>query len=384
MADRLPSPDVRRPRGRPKGTGIDDRASLTQIVALMRSDAALRATTAIRLAGVTDPSVIRRLRDKLKDGLASGSLVDASGGMRDAAGVIRPDQAAAVATAVPSQPSAQLPESRPAAPGPVAPVQEAAVDPGTLAPTGETPRQAQERALLAAYLAAMSAPRATEVRVPDDPPLPAGAMSAQSEPSPGQGRAWSPDAEIHPRPGPKPDAGRAHASGSDSNPSSKPHGEPRPDSRSTQQAHKPATPPPFGFWPFAPPPSAPASANPFMPWLNMIQGFGGMPAMPGFPGMPSAAPMPMQMPWMPPFLQPFQQRPSSPMPDATRQMEGMRLAVEAMTAMARLQLHLTENAMAYSPMALMLQGQAFVGQMLLAAFSGQAGAMNRPSPGGAG
>ena len=55
----------------------------------------------------------------------------------------------------------------------------------------------------------------------------------------------------------------------------------------------------------------------------------------------------------------------------------MKLAVEAMTSMTRLQLHITQNAMSYSPMALMLQGQAFVGQMLLASFTGQLDAAKR-------
>lgn len=53
-------------RGRPKGTGIDDRVPLTQIAALMAQDPDLKPTTAIRRLGITEPSVIRRLRDKFK------------------------------------------------------------------------------------------------------------------------------------------------------------------------------------------------------------------------------------------------------------------------------------------------------------------------------
>lgn len=53
-------------RGRPKGTGIDDRAPLIQIAALMADDPDLKPTTAIRRLGITEPSVIRRLRDKFK------------------------------------------------------------------------------------------------------------------------------------------------------------------------------------------------------------------------------------------------------------------------------------------------------------------------------
>ncbi len=58
--------DTPRPRGRPKGTGIDDRDSLRAIVTLLSRDPALKPTTAIRQSGVTDPSVVRRLREKLK------------------------------------------------------------------------------------------------------------------------------------------------------------------------------------------------------------------------------------------------------------------------------------------------------------------------------
>lgn len=53
-------------RGRPKGTGIDDRVPLIQIAALIAADPELKPTTAIRRIGVTEPSVIRRLRDKFK------------------------------------------------------------------------------------------------------------------------------------------------------------------------------------------------------------------------------------------------------------------------------------------------------------------------------
>jgi hypothetical protein len=55
-----------RRRGRPKGTGIDDNATLQAISSLLTADALLKPTTAIRRAGITDPSVVRRLREKLK------------------------------------------------------------------------------------------------------------------------------------------------------------------------------------------------------------------------------------------------------------------------------------------------------------------------------
>jgi hypothetical protein len=53
-------------RGRPKGTGIDDNERLTQLDAMLRIQPDLRPTTAIRQMGYSDPSAIRRLRDKYK------------------------------------------------------------------------------------------------------------------------------------------------------------------------------------------------------------------------------------------------------------------------------------------------------------------------------
>ena len=51
-------------RGRPKGTGLNDAAQLRAIANLMAADPDLKPTTAIKHLGITDPSVIRRLRDK--------------------------------------------------------------------------------------------------------------------------------------------------------------------------------------------------------------------------------------------------------------------------------------------------------------------------------
>lgn len=53
-------------RGRPKGTGIDDSDRIARLAELIRNNPALKPTTAIRGMGFTDPSVIRRLRDKYK------------------------------------------------------------------------------------------------------------------------------------------------------------------------------------------------------------------------------------------------------------------------------------------------------------------------------
>ncbi len=51
-------------RGRPKGTGIDDSATLEKIATMIARDPDLKPTTAIKKIGYSDPSTIRRLRDK--------------------------------------------------------------------------------------------------------------------------------------------------------------------------------------------------------------------------------------------------------------------------------------------------------------------------------
>jgi len=56
-----------RKRGRPKGTGINDRETLLKIAHLVTANPKMKRTTAIKQAGITNPSVIRRLRDKYQD-----------------------------------------------------------------------------------------------------------------------------------------------------------------------------------------------------------------------------------------------------------------------------------------------------------------------------
>jgi hypothetical protein len=57
-------PEIKPRRGRPKGSGIDDRSRLRQLASLLRDKPDLKPTTAIRALGIKDPSAIRRLRDK--------------------------------------------------------------------------------------------------------------------------------------------------------------------------------------------------------------------------------------------------------------------------------------------------------------------------------
>ncbi len=53
-----------RKRGRPKGTGINDHEMLLKIAQIMVANPAKKRTTAIKEVGITNASVVRRLRDK--------------------------------------------------------------------------------------------------------------------------------------------------------------------------------------------------------------------------------------------------------------------------------------------------------------------------------
>lgn len=68
-------------RGRPKGSGIDDRIWLREVGHLIRINPELAPTTAIRALGITNPSTIRRLRDKFQQ-----SRTPAPGGQSGAGG----------------------------------------------------------------------------------------------------------------------------------------------------------------------------------------------------------------------------------------------------------------------------------------------------------
>jgi hypothetical protein len=54
-------------RGRPKGTGINDRETLLKIAHLIAGNPNMKRTTAIKQVGITNPSVVRRLRDKYQE-----------------------------------------------------------------------------------------------------------------------------------------------------------------------------------------------------------------------------------------------------------------------------------------------------------------------------
>ncbi len=56
-----------RKRGRPKGTGIDDHQNLTRIADIIAGNPSIKRTTAIKKIGVSNPSIVRRLRDKFAE-----------------------------------------------------------------------------------------------------------------------------------------------------------------------------------------------------------------------------------------------------------------------------------------------------------------------------
>jgi len=58
---------TQRKRGRPKGTGINDHETLLKIAHLIAANPNMKRTTAIKQAGITNASVVRRLRDKYQE-----------------------------------------------------------------------------------------------------------------------------------------------------------------------------------------------------------------------------------------------------------------------------------------------------------------------------
>ncbi len=66
-------------RGRPKGTGLDDSAQIDAIAGLISANPDMKPTTAIKELGISDPSVIRRLRDKYHASLQAFGAAEGSG-----------------------------------------------------------------------------------------------------------------------------------------------------------------------------------------------------------------------------------------------------------------------------------------------------------------
>jgi hypothetical protein len=85
-------------RGRPRGSGLDDRGQLRRIVELLDADPNLKPTTAIKAIGVSDPSTIRRLRDKLKSSDSQGTpscAIDRGGGAMPSAVLVEAQSSSA-------------------------------------------------------------------------------------------------------------------------------------------------------------------------------------------------------------------------------------------------------------------------------------------------
>lgn len=108
--------DTRAPRGRPKGSGIDDSQRLDAIARLIASNPQLKPTTAIRAIGVSDPSVIRRLRDKFNTvRIELMQELQASATPARSAAAIKTDTAPAAPTTA-TAPRAHAPAAAAAAP----------------------------------------------------------------------------------------------------------------------------------------------------------------------------------------------------------------------------------------------------------------------------
>ena len=75
----------KRPRGRPKGSCLDDSATLSRIADLLASGAETSKTAAIRRLAGPDPSILRRLQRKFKDD--QPALMNAAWGRAHARGI---------------------------------------------------------------------------------------------------------------------------------------------------------------------------------------------------------------------------------------------------------------------------------------------------------
>lgn len=304
MAD-LVTDQIPRRRGRPKGTGIDDSTVLRQIYGLMAADRSLKPTTAIKQCGIDNPSIVRRLREKLKSSPAEPR--------KAAAGPRAPSRSTTRATKLTAlEPSTKPPPSTPPTPAsnndansprPTS----ASLDPVSADTAAREAQKTREAALLAAYLKAL---QQTAV-----PPLDEERSALRLPPE--------------------------HQSRPPENAEPQPRQQPR-DRIETQPATSP---------------------NPFAAFQ------------PQSAGMPPAG---MMFPFFPPFMQPFAPKPPPPNPMVQNQMEALRLSVEVMTAMTKLQMFAYQNTLAATPLGNMLQAQTMMGQMLLASFAGFTGLGKKP------
>ncbi len=285
-----------RRRGRPKGTGIDDKALLRQITGLMASDLSLKPTTAIKRCGIENPSIVRRLREKLKMEPVVTRPHKKGQKSNRASEIRRPVLDPAPPAKSKMEPPRTAPKSAAPSSKPIT-----AKPPAASTALNES-QKASEAALLAAYLTAL---QATAVPALDEERAP-----LQTAPEP-----------------------------------------PRLD-------HPP--PPPERAQTFSEPPRA---------------------AQPQFGAAPfplGSQPSGMMFPFFPPFMQPFAPKPPPANPMVQNQMEALKLSVEVMTAVTKLQMFAYQSTLGATPFGNMLQAQTMMGQMLLASFAGFAGIGKKP------
>jgi hypothetical protein len=110
--------EMKAQRGRPKGSGIDDTARLAEIRALIGERPGTRPTTAIRMLGVSDPSAIRRLRDKFNATAPAAAAPVAAAA--EVAPQARPRLLAVAEPRKRAAPARPHPPTLPAAPAPAA------------------------------------------------------------------------------------------------------------------------------------------------------------------------------------------------------------------------------------------------------------------------
>lgn len=99
-------------RGRPKGSGLDDAGSLAAIGKMITANPGMKPTTAIKALGITNPSAVRRLRDKYQQSIATSMQTSNT----PATNVIALSTRTAVAGRTPSQAPApsRVPSVKPA------------------------------------------------------------------------------------------------------------------------------------------------------------------------------------------------------------------------------------------------------------------------------
>lgn len=107
-------------RGRPKGTGLDDAGSLAAVAEMIVANPGMKPTTAIKAIGITDPSTVRRLRDKYQqmiglEARASGRSLPRPAAQRSVNNVIAL-RSHSVSMRRDAKPHSPLPASQPAAP----------------------------------------------------------------------------------------------------------------------------------------------------------------------------------------------------------------------------------------------------------------------------